>query len=74
MEDVPGFAEPDDFNEDKFLKDKKKENSKKGGGFQSMGLSYPVLKGIVKRGYKIPTPIQRKVCFLKDSFCNVIFL
>lgn len=35
----------------------------KGGGFQSMGLSYPVLKGITKRGYKVPTPIQRKVCF-----------
>ncbi|KAL1123037.1 hypothetical protein AAG570_002125 [Ranatra chinensis] len=25
-----------------------------------MGLSFPVLKGIQKRGYKIPTPIQRK--------------
>ncbi|KAK9505142.1 hypothetical protein O3M35_009264 [Rhynocoris fuscipes] len=25
-----------------------------------MGLSYPVLKGIQKRGYKIPTPVQRK--------------
>ncbi|XP_023245258.1 ATP-dependent RNA helicase DDX54 [Copidosoma floridanum] len=25
-----------------------------------MGLSYPVLQGILKRGYKVPTPIQRK--------------
>lgn len=25
-----------------------------------MGLSYPVIKGITKRGYKIPTPVQRK--------------
>lgn len=25
-----------------------------------MGLSFPVLKGITKRGYKIPTPVQRK--------------
>nr|XP_012152910.1 PREDICTED: ATP-dependent RNA helicase DDX54 isoform X2 [Megachile rotundata] len=25
-----------------------------------MALSYPVLKGILRRGYKIPTPIQRK--------------
>lgn len=25
-----------------------------------MGLSYPVLKGVTRRGYKIPTPIQRK--------------
>ncbi|XP_050465860.1 ATP-dependent RNA helicase DDX54 [Cataglyphis hispanica] len=34
--------------------------SKKSGGFQSMALSFPILKGILKRGYKIPTPIQRK--------------
>ena len=26
------------------------------------GLSYPVFKGIMKKGYKVPTPIQRKVC------------
>ncbi|XP_046821436.1 ATP-dependent RNA helicase DDX54 isoform X2 [Vespa crabro] len=25
-----------------------------------MALSYPIIKGILKRGYKIPTPIQRK--------------
>lgn len=25
-----------------------------------MGLSYPVIKGITKRGYKLPTPVQRK--------------
>lgn len=30
------------------------------GGFQGMGLSYPVYSGIMKRGYKVPTPIQRK--------------
>ncbi|KAJ3269832.1 ATP-dependent RNA helicase ddx54 [Terramyces sp. JEL0728] len=33
---------------------------KKSGGFQSMGLSYPVFKAIQQLGYKIPTPIQRK--------------
>ena len=33
---------------------------KKSGGFQSMGLSYPVYKAITHQGYKIPTPIQRK--------------
>ena len=33
---------------------------KKSGGFQSMGLDYPVYKGVVKKGYKVPTPIQRK--------------
>lgn len=34
---------------------------KKSGGFQSMGLSYNVYKGVQRIGYKIPTPIQRKV-------------
>jgi ATP-dependent RNA helicase DDX54/DBP10 len=33
---------------------------KKSGGFQSMGLSYPLFKAIKHKGYKIPTPIQRK--------------
>jgi len=33
---------------------------KKSGGFQSMGLSFPVFKGIMKKGYRLPTPIQRK--------------
>ncbi|XP_042365050.1 ATP-dependent RNA helicase DDX54 [Plectropomus leopardus] len=36
------------------------KKKKKSGGFQSMGLSYPVYKGVMKRGYKVPTPIQRK--------------
>lgn len=33
---------------------------KKSGGFQSMGLSHAVFKGVTRKGYKIPTPIQRK--------------
>nr|CAB3237194.1 ATP-dependent RNA helicase DDX54 [Phallusia mammillata] len=33
---------------------------KKSGGFQSMGLSHLIYKGIIKKGYKVPTPIQRK--------------
>ncbi|XP_074916161.1 ATP-dependent RNA helicase DDX54 isoform X2 [Chelonoidis abingdonii] len=36
------------------------KKKKKSGGFQSMGLSYPVFKGIMKKGYKVPTPIQRR--------------
>ncbi|XP_053938104.1 ATP-dependent RNA helicase DDX54 [Cuculus canorus] len=36
------------------------QKKKKSGGFQSMGLSYAVFKGIMKKGYKVPTPIQRK--------------
>lgn len=38
-----------------------KGSKKKTGGFQSMGLSPLVLKGVLRRGYKVPTPIQRKV-------------
>ena len=33
---------------------------KKSGGFQSMGLSSEVLRGILVKGYRVPTPIQRK--------------
>ncbi|KAM9793837.1 ATP-dependent RNA helicase DDX54 isoform 1-T1 [Syngnathus typhle] len=36
------------------------KKKKKSGGFQSMGLSFPVYKGIMKKGYNVPTPIQRK--------------
>lgn len=32
------------------------------------GLSYPVYKGVMKKGYTVPTPIQRKVsqCHLEN--------
>ncbi|EGR32929.1 hypothetical protein IMG5_066580 [Ichthyophthirius multifiliis] len=33
---------------------------KKGGGFESMNLVYPVYKAIKARGFNVPTPIQRK--------------
>ncbi|KAH7080361.1 ATP-dependent RNA helicase DBP10 [Paraphoma chrysanthemicola] len=33
---------------------------KKGGGFQAMGLNNALLKAITQKGFKIPTPIQRK--------------
>lgn len=36
------------------------KKKKKSGGFQSMGLSHAVYKGIIRKGYKVPTPIQRK--------------
>lgn len=36
------------------------KKKKKSGGFQSMGLSFPVFKGVMKKGYRLPTPIQRK--------------
>lgn len=62
--DLIGFSDPNavsDNDEEKEIANIKKKVSKKSGGFQSMALSFPVLKGILKRGYKIPTPIQRKV-------------
>jgi len=64
-DNLVGFADPNilsDDDEENEIIDIKKSISKKSGGFQSMALSFPVLKGILKRGYKIPTPIQRKVC------------
>ncbi len=33
---------------------------KKGGGFQAMGLNPNVLKAITRKGFSVPTPIQRK--------------
>ena len=33
---------------------------KKGGGFQSMGLDAQLLKAIARKGFSVPTPIQRK--------------
>uniref|UniRef100_A0A0N5AUU5 RNA helicase n=1 Tax=Syphacia muris TaxID=451379 RepID=A0A0N5AUU5_9BILA len=33
---------------------------KKAGGWQSLGLDHTVFKGIEKKGYRQPTPIQRK--------------
>lgn len=34
---------------------------KKGGGFQAFGLNANLLKAIARKGYSVPTPIQRKV-------------
>lgn len=45
---------------------------KKSGGFQSMGLSKNVFKGVIKKGYKIPTPIQRKTIPLLISGQDVV--
>ncbi|KAM8710970.1 hypothetical protein ACLKA7_017583 [Drosophila subpalustris] len=62
-EEIPGFPSLEQGGDsgrgnDDILKSKPK--SKKSGGFQSMGLGFELIKGITKRGYKVPTPIQRK--------------
>ncbi|CUS08606.1 unnamed protein product [Tuber aestivum] len=38
----------------------KGKSVKKGGGFQSMGLNMTLLRAITKKGFSVPTPIQRK--------------
>uniref|UniRef100_A0A2H1VTB7 RNA helicase n=1 Tax=Spodoptera frugiperda TaxID=7108 RepID=A0A2H1VTB7_SPOFR len=55
---LPGFDASEENTQNETPGNKKKKKSS--GGFQSMGLSFPILKGITKRGYKQPTPIQRK--------------
>ncbi|XP_069954053.1 ATP-dependent RNA helicase DDX54 [Cherax quadricarinatus] len=54
---VDGYASEGELDTRKLMA---KSRKKKSGGFQSMGLSGPVFKGIMKKGYKVPTPIQRK--------------
>lgn len=74
-DDLVGFADPNavsDKDEDTEIANLKKKTSKKSGGFQSMALSFPVMKGILERGYKIPTPIQRKVRVIERK-CVSIF-
>lgn len=56
---MPGFDLPDPSVPSADAKARAKAMRAK-GGFQVMGLSYPVLKGITKRGYNLPTPVQRK--------------
>lgn len=38
----------------------KQKKKAKSGGFESLGLSPNVFRGIKRKGYKVPTPIQRK--------------
>lgn len=43
------------------LKKKEKTQKKaKSGGFESLGLSQNVFRGVKRKGYRVPTPIQRK--------------
>lgn len=39
---------------------KQLEKKKKSGGFETLGLSLPVFRAVKRKGYRIPTPIQRK--------------
>lgn len=76
MDYLPGFVNiPDgtvEINQNNNDTTKKK-SSKKSGGFQSMNISFNVIKGITKRGYKQPTPIQRKVYTTRDTTLDHLY-
>ncbi|XP_051149932.1 putative DEAD-box ATP-dependent RNA helicase 29 [Andrographis paniculata] len=55
------------------LKKKQKQAKKsKSGGFESLGLSANVYSGVKKKGYRVPTPIQRKTMPLILSGYDVV--
>ncbi|XP_042242834.1 ATP-dependent RNA helicase DDX54-like [Homarus americanus] len=56
---MDGYASEGELDTRKLIAAKNRKK-KKSGGFQSMGLSNPVFRGVMKKGYKVPTPIQRK--------------
>ena len=51
---------------DNLVRDQNKKH-KKSGGFQSLGLNPNVFKGIERKGYKQPTPIQVRSCMIQMS-------
>lgn len=55
------------------LKRRKKESKKaKSGGFESLGLCPDVYRGVKRKGYRVPTPIQRKTMPLILSGADVV--
>ena len=69
-EQADGLASDAEEPDTRRLVAEQNRKKKKSGGFQSMGFSNNVFKGITKRGYKVPTPIQRKVLL----FCVLLYL
>lgn len=56
MDDV----EESSYDNLRTLKNRRNNFWKNGGGWQHLGLDHPINKGIFRKGYKVPTPIQRK--------------
>lgn len=55
------------------LKRREKQKKKsKSGGFESLGLSSNVFRAIKRKGYRVPTPIQRKTMPLILSGSDVV--
>jgi ATP-dependent RNA helicase DDX54/DBP10 len=50
----------------------KQKKAAKSGGFESLGLSLNVFRGVKRKGYRIPTPIQRKAMPLILSGADVV--
>ena len=51
------FPTQDTKDDEEYEGNKKR---RKGNGFQSLGLSKNTFGGVMRMGYKVPTPIQRK--------------
>ncbi|RMZ76486.1 hypothetical protein DV738_g4945, partial [Chaetothyriales sp. CBS 135597] len=65
MDDGLGFDDEDIIAAQQAAANRKGANLKgrtvkKGGGFQAMGLNPNLLKAITRKGFSVPTPIQRK--------------
>jgi ATP-dependent RNA helicase DDX54/DBP10 len=59
-EDDEGFIAAQQTSANRKATALKGRTVKKGGGFQAMGLNANLLKAITRKGFSIPTPIQRK--------------
>uniref|UniRef100_A0A1I8B6Z1 RNA helicase n=1 Tax=Meloidogyne hapla TaxID=6305 RepID=A0A1I8B6Z1_MELHA len=55
--EISGSEAEEAFNQ---LNADQNRKNKRAGGWQAMGLDHSVYKGIIKKGYRQPTPIQRK--------------
>ncbi|XP_073133429.1 putative DEAD-box ATP-dependent RNA helicase 29 [Henckelia pumila] len=55
-----------------FKKKQKQSKKSKSGGFESLGLTSKIYNGVKKKGYRVPTPIQRKTMPLILSGCDVV--
>eukprot|EP00249_Psilotum_nudum_P019645 c27355_g1_i1 orf=293-2674(-) len=51
---------------------KKSKRKTKSGGFESLGLSPAIFRAIKRKGYQVPTPIQRKTLPLVLRGCDVV--
>ncbi|KAK3010108.1 hypothetical protein RJ639_011671, partial [Escallonia herrerae] len=53
-------------------KNEKHQKKAKSGGFESLNLSSNVFRGVKRKGYRVPTPIQRKTMPLILSGADVV--